>query len=243
MRRKALVVVAVVAAAFAGYTLRRSSVSVSGREPVRSTAEKDAEMYTAIARLKAQDALAAATAPVAPTPAPPTPAQPVTSENPLDILNTQSKLALDTALANITTRRAALQKSIEPELALLRQKARLDIEALQNESYSGLTYLTEGDRRLFAERKERRLKDLELSYRKKELDIQAKIRPELDALDASEQEAKSNAALRLMVAQHDIQNYQGMIDRGEIDPTVGRSLQFKAAGKDIPAEAFKPPKE
>lgn len=169
-----------------------------------------------------------------------TPAQPATSENPLDILITQNKLALDTALANITAQRAALQKSVEPDLALLHQKAQLDIQALQNESGSGLTG---DDFRAFQRKQEQHLKDMALAYQKKELDIQAKVRPDLDALDAAEQKARSGTALKVALAQHDIALYQGMMDRGELNPATGKSKQFAAAGKNIPAEAFKPPKE
>lgn len=68
MRRKSLVMVAVVAAAFAGYMLRRAPIPapVSGGEPAQPTTIADARIHAVIARFKAQDELAASAVPVSP---------------------------------------------------------------------------------------------------------------------------------------------------------------------------------
>ncbi len=149
--------------------------------------------------------------------------------NPLDILAADGRTALDTALGQFKSQREALQKSIDPDINLAYQKAMLDVETVNN---SDLDIAV----------KQQRVKNLETNYRKKKLDIQAKIRGDIEMLDAEEQKTKSTAAMNMVLRQREVQLYQGLADSGKLDPYEAMSLQYKAVGRNVPVGFLRPKK-
>jgi len=153
--------------------------------------------------------------------------QPAMSD-PVTMLTQQSNAALEQALAAVKSRRAELEKSIQPDIDRAYQEYLIDLDTL-NRSDMDL------------EQKKQRNNALHAGYQKKKLGVQSGIRADLEVLAQAEEQAKGEIELKRLTTQAQMQAIAGFGKKyGLTDEDIARE-QFELLGVRLPQR--KPPKE